>query len=195
MSARYGPGTALVVVDVQNDFADPAGSLYVGAGEEVVEAANAHVDAARSAGSPIYYTMDWHPPATPHFDTDGGIWPVHCVAGSWGAQLHPRLMTGGEVVRKGSGGEDGYSGFAVRDPGSGATTPTELEEMLRTAGIDRIVVVGLAGDYCVKETALDASALLFDTTVDWSAVRCVNRRPGDDAAARSEMAARGVKLI
>ncbi|MGH3369810.1 MAG: cysteine hydrolase family protein, partial [Nocardioidaceae bacterium] len=87
MSRSYGPGTALVVVDVQNDFADPAGSLYVRGGEQVVQAVNAEVEAARAAASPVVYTQDWHPPETPHFEKDGGKWPVHCVMGTWGAEL------------------------------------------------------------------------------------------------------------
>ena len=103
----YDRLTALVVVDVQNDFADPAGSLYVGGGEQVVPFANAEVERALEAGATIVYTQDWHPPTTPHFEKDGGIWPVHCVQGTWGADLHPDLRVEGPVVRKGSGGEDG----------------------------------------------------------------------------------------
>ena len=89
------------------------------------------------AGSPVVYTQDWHPPSTPHFAKDGGIWPVHCVADTWGAQLHPDLVVRGPVVRKGTGGEDGYSGFSMRDPETGETSPTELDGLLREAGAER----------------------------------------------------------
>jgi len=112
----YDVRTALIVVDVQNDFADPAGSLYVRGGEEIVPPVNAQIDEALAAGALVAYTQDWHPPTTPHFQKDGGIWPVHCVAGTWGAELHADLHVEGPIVKKGSGGEDGYSGFSVRDP-------------------------------------------------------------------------------
>ncbi|MFI5254221.1 MAG: isochorismatase family protein, partial [Candidatus Limnocylindrales bacterium] len=128
---RYGRRTALLVVDVQNDFADPAGSLSVAGGEAVVGAASAEVAAALRAGSPVVYTQDWHPPSTPHFAKDGGIWPVHCVAGTWGAEFHPGLAVAGPVIRKGSHGEDGYSGFTMRDPLTGETVPTGLDATLR----------------------------------------------------------------
>src|SRR3972149_6496683 len=131
---RYDPTTALVVVDVQNDFADLAGSLSVRGGEAVVAAANAEIAAARAAGALVVYTQDWHPESTPHFAKDGGVWPVHCLAGSWGAALHPALDVGGPVVRKGSAGAVGHSGFTMRDPGTGATLPTEPDALLRGRG-------------------------------------------------------------
>lgn len=117
---RFGPAAALIVVDVQNDFADPRGSLYVQGGELVVAQANAQIGAFRAAAGPVIYTQDWHPAAPPHFHKDGGVWPAHCVARSWGAALHPSLEIAGDVVRKGTAGEDGYSGFTCRDPVSGA---------------------------------------------------------------------------
>ena len=144
---RYDPRTALIVVDVQNDFADPAGALSVAGGETIIPYVNAQVRAARAAGALVAYTQDWHPAHTPHFAQDGGIWPVHCVIDTWGAALHPALEVAGPVVRKGSNGEDGYSGFTMRDPVSGATVPTELEPILRARGIRRVVVCGLATDY------------------------------------------------
>jgi nicotinamidase/pyrazinamidase len=128
---RYDDRTALVVVDVQNDFAHPDGSLYVQGGEAVVEEVNAEVAAARAAGATVVYTQDWHPPDTAHFEKDGGVWPVHCVRETWGSELHPALDVHGPSVRKGVGGEDGYSGFTVRDPSTGEESPTELEGLLR----------------------------------------------------------------
>jgi hypothetical protein len=89
VTTRYDRSTALVVVDVQNDFADPAGSLYVRDGESVIDVANTEIEAARRARALIVYTMDWHPPSTPHFAKDGGIWPVHCVAETWGRTATP----------------------------------------------------------------------------------------------------------
>ena len=177
--AGYGPRTALVVVDVQNDFADPNGSLYVRGGEDVVARVNEAVDAARAGGSPVVYTADWHPESTPHFKRDGGIWPVHCVEGSWGAEFHPGLAVDGPVVKKGTGGEDGYSGFSVRDPETGETGPTELARILRERGVEAVVIAGLATDYCVKETALDALRMGFGTTVLTEAIAAVDLEPGD----------------
>ncbi|MGH9182289.1 MAG: isochorismatase family protein [Acidimicrobiales bacterium] len=190
----YDEHTALTVVDVQNDFADPAGSLYVTGGEAVVPVVNAEIGAARQAGALVVYTQDWHPAQTPHFASSGGVWPDHCVQGTWGAELHPDLAVEGPVVRKGSGGEDGYSGFSVRDPRSGATDDTELERLLRERGIERVVVAGLATDYCVKETALDAARRGFATTVLRPGIRAVDLEPGDGEAALAELADAGVTV-
>lgn len=180
---RYDPKTALIVVDVQNDFADSKGSLYVRGGEQVVARVNREIEEALSRGGLVVYTQDWHPESTPHFDTQGGLWPVHCVMGTWGSELHPDLDVRGEVVRKGSGGEDGYSGFTMRHPELGDEKATELGDLLRAEGIERVVVAGLATDYCVKETALDALRLGFDTIVLEDAVAAVNLEPGDDRRA------------
>src|SRR5205809_180437 len=121
MPARYDERTALLVVDVQNDFADPGGGLPVPGGEQIIDAVNREVDAASAAGALVVYTQDWHPASTPHFAKDGGTWPVHCVGDTWGAELHPkvRVVPDAPRVRKGTGGEDGYSGFTVRDPTTG----------------------------------------------------------------------------
>src|SRR4051794_39330519 len=170
--ARYQPGTALVVIDVQNDFADPAGSLLVPGAERVIPVINREAAAARERGALVVLTQDWHPASTPHFTKDGGDWPVHCVAETWGAELHPALESPAEtpVVRKGSNGEDGYSGFTMRDPRSGEHVPTMLAPLLQSAGVTDVVVIGLATDYCVKATALDALRLGFTTTVLTDAV-------------------------
>jgi nicotinamidase/pyrazinamidase len=191
---RYDDSTALLVVDVQNDFADPAGSLFVHGGPDVVDAANREIGRALRAGARVIYTQDWHPPSTPHFAKDGGTWPVHCVAGSNGAAFAPRLDVQGPVVRKGAGGEDGYSGFSVRDPTTGAAAGTELEGMLREAGVTGVVIVGLATDYCVKETALDAVRLGLAATVVGDAVRAVNVDPADGDRALDAMRAAGVRI-
>ena len=192
--ADYGPDTALIVVDVQNDFADPSGGLYVPGGEQVVPVVNAEVAAAQQAGATVVYTQDWHPESTPHFQRDGGTWPVHCVQGTWGAELHGELGVVGPVVRKGAGGEDGYSGFSVRDPVSGEESATQLGALLDEAGVQRLVVTGLAGDVCVKETALDGIRLGYQVTVPLTATRFVNLQPGDDARAIEELEAAGVTV-
>jgi nicotinamidase/pyrazinamidase len=177
--AEYGAKTALLVVDVQNDFADPGGSLYVNGGEEVVPVVNREIEKALAAGVLVVYTQDWHPSSTPHFQKDGGIWPVHCVQDTWGAAFHPELHVDGPVVRKGVGGEDGYSGFTVRDPSSGEARGTDLEPLLRERGIEALVVLGLATDYCVKETALDGMAKGFVVAVLRDGIRAVDLQPGD----------------
>ncbi len=191
---RYHRQAALIVVDVPNDFAHPDGSLYVRGGGMVVTAATGEVRRARAAGATVVYTQDWHPPSTPHFAKDGGLWPVHCVAGSWGAALHPRLLVEGEVVRKGTEGHDGYSGFSLRDPRSGRTTTTRLDDLLRRAGVRDVVIVGLATDYCVKETALDAARRGYRTAVLHRAVRAVEQAPGDGERAIAALRAAGVSL-
>jgi nicotinamidase/pyrazinamidase len=190
----YDRTTALLVVDVQNDFADPRGSLYVKAGEEVVPACNREIERAVAVGAPIFYTQDWHPASTPHFAKDGGIWPVHCVQGTWGAEFHPDLRVQGSVVRKGSNGEDGYSGFSMRDPTSGETIPTALAAMLQEAGVTRIVLAGLTTDYCVKETALDARRHGYPVTVIEDAIRAVNLEPADGALALEAIRAAGAQV-
>lgn len=191
----YAPDTALIVVDVQNDFADPGGSLYVPGGDtQVVPAVNRQISLALAAGASVFYTQDWHPERTPHFAIDGGIWPVHCVAGTAGADFHPDLRVEGPSVHKGARGEDGYSGFTMRDPVSGDEIPTGLASMIREAGCGRVVVVGLALDYCVKDTALDSAGEGFDTTVLLAATAAVNLNVGDGDAAVEQLLRAGVTV-
>jgi nicotinamidase/pyrazinamidase len=191
----YDDSTALIVVDVQNDFADPKGSLWVEGGSDVVPVINAEIDDILAAGGRVFYTQDWHPPVTPHFAKDGGIWPVHCVAGTWGAELHPDLRVVGPVVRKGVGGEDGYSGFTVRHPESGETSPTDLAGLLKAADVSHVLVAGLATDYCVLATALDALTHGYPTTVLAAGVRAVELQPGDGARAMAELREAGVQVV
>jgi nicotinamidase/pyrazinamidase len=131
---------------------------------------------------------------TPHFASSGGIWPDHCVQGTWGAELHPDLLVEGPIVRKGAEGEDGYSGFRGRDPVTGEEGPTALEGILRDAGARRVVIAGLATDYCVLETARHAVELGFEAEVVRAAVRAVDQQPGDGDAALDELRARGVEV-
>jgi len=193
---RYDPATALIVVDVQNDFADPGGSLSVAGGDAVVPTINAEIERAVEAGGIAVFTQDWHPESTPHFAKDGGIWPVHCVAETWGAFLHPDLAVPDDAprIRKGANGEDGYSGFTMRDATTGEEIPTALDRLLRDGAIERVVVVGLATDYCVKATALDAVRLGYETALLTDAIAAVDLNEGDGDAALEEMAAAGVGM-
>jgi nicotinamidase/pyrazinamidase len=192
----YRRGIALIVVDVQNDFADPRGSLSVRGGADVIGVINDEVAKAAAGGALLVCTQDWHPGHTPHFAKDGGVWPDHCVQGSWGAELHPALAIpdGTAIVRKGANGEDGYSGFTMRDPVTGESIPTMLEGLLHEAAVTDVVVAGLATDYCVKATALDAVRLGFATTVLTDAVAAVDLEPGDGDRALAELRAAGVRL-
>lgn len=195
MPVAYDAETALIVIDVQNDFADPQGNLYVTDGERVVEPINAEIAAARTAGAQVVYTQDYHPPETPHFDTHGGVWPVHCVQGTWGAQLHPDLDVDGPVIRKGTDGKDGYSGFSVRDPSSGEENATELDSLLSERGVRKLVVCGLAQDVCVRETVLDARRLGYDTAVLLEGTRPVDLEPGDGERAVEAMREAGAEVV
>ena len=190
----YGTTAALIVVDVQNDFADARGNLTVRGGDAIVPYVTGQVRSAREAGAFVAYTQDWHPEHTPHFAADGGTWPVHCVRDTWGAELHPDLLIAGPVIRKGSNGEDGYSGFTMRDPVTGATVPTGLERMLRIAGITSVAVCGLATDYCVLATVLDALLREFDTTLLADGIRAVDLKRGDGDRAIVAMVAAGARV-
>ncbi len=191
---RYDPRTALIVVDVQNDFADPKGSLSVAGGLATIPGVNRTAWSATRAGAFVAYTQDWHPAHTPHFAQDGGIWPVHCVGGAWGSEFHPALDVVGPSVHKGANGEDGYSGFTMRDPSTAEEIPTELHALLRVRQVQRVVVCGLATDYCVKATALDAVRLGYETTVLLDAIAAVDLAAGDGERAVAELRAAGVTL-
>jgi nicotinamidase/pyrazinamidase len=192
---KFTATTALLVIDVQNDFADPGGSLYVPRGEEVIPFINAQIAAAVEAGATVVYSQDWHPETTPHFAKDGGIWPVHCVAGTPGADFHPDLdvIEDAIFIKTGVGGEDGYSAFNVRDPVSGMESPTGLEQKLE--GLTTAVVLGLALDYCVKETALDAARIFEQTTVLADGTRAVDLAHGDGPRAVAALIDAGASVI
>jgi nicotinamidase/pyrazinamidase len=193
---RYDDRTAVLVIDVQNDFADPEGSLSVQGGAALIPQINAEVEMATAAGALVVATQDWHPGSTPHFQKDGGIWPVHCVGGTWGAELHPdlRLPDDAPRVRKGTNGEDGYSGFTMRDPVSGEETSTGLDALLKGRGIERVVVMGLATDYCVQATVLDAAELGYETAVLTDLCAPVNLRPDDGVRAEETMRDAGAQM-
>jgi nicotinamidase/pyrazinamidase len=176
---------ALIIVDYQNDFARPEGALSVPAGEEVAD----HINALARSGDYelVLATRDWHPPEHGSFTEHGGIWPVHCVQGTAGAELHPALDTEplDAIVDKGQDpGTEGYSAFDA----------TSLAETLRARGVDAVTVVGLATDYCVKNTALDALREGFAVRVDRAGIRGVDVQPGDSERALEELAAAGATV-
>ncbi len=193
-TSSNGGAEALIVVDMQNDFADPEGSLYVNGADRVIANVNREILKATAGGRFVVYTQDWHPETTPHFQKDGGVWPVHCVAESWGADFHPRVVVAGPSVHKGVDGNDGYSGFTTRDPQTGEQSSTELHDLLQERGVASVRVCGLALDYCVKETAADAVRLGYDVTVVTDATAPVDVNPGDGEAASEELVAAGVTL-
>ena len=172
---------ALLIVDFQNDFT-PGGALAVPQGDEIAGRINAL--AASGDYDLVVATRDWHPPDHGSFAEQGGPWPVHCVADTQGAQLHPALDQSrvDVIVDKGQDAStEGYSGFEG----------TRLGELLRERGITQVTVVGLATDYCVKNTALDALRAGFQVTVDTTAVRGVEVAPGDSERALAEVRAAG----
>jgi nicotinamidase/pyrazinamidase len=172
---------ALLIVDFQNDFT-PGGALGVDGGDEIAGRLNELAADARF--EVVVATRDWHPPDHGSFRAEGGIWPVHCVQGTPGAELHAGLDRErvDVVVDKGQDrNADGYSGFEA----------TLLEELLRARGVDHVTIGGIATDYCVKNTALDALALGFGVTVDRTAVRGVEVEPGDSERALDEIRAAG----
>lgn len=184
---------ALIIVDVQNDFC-PGGSLAVAGGDEVVPVLNRAIGKLAASGSPVFATRDWHPEKTSHFKIYGGVWPVHCVQGTAGAEFHPDLKLGKDVVVVSKGispDEDGYSGFQATDAAG-----TSLAELLRRRGIERIFVGGLATDYCVKHTVLDGLMEGFKVMLLADAIRAVDLNPRDGAIAINEMVRAGaVKIL
>ena len=145
--------SALVVVDVQIDFC-PGGSLAVPGGDAIIPVINRYIEIFRTKGIPVFATRDWHPPVTRHFREFGGLWPPHCVQGSVGARFHPALKLPDDVIVVSKGmdpGRDDYSSFRAT-----LETGSSLQEYLRNAGVTKLYICGLATDYCVRETSLDA---------------------------------------
>jgi nicotinamidase/pyrazinamidase len=183
--------TGLLVVDVQNDFC-PGGALAVRGGDRVIPPLNRYIDEAVAQGHPVYASRDWHPPVTRHFQAYGGEWPVHCVADSSGAAFHDdlRLPPSAIVITKGEDPDHpGYSAFHGRTPDG-----KPLLADLRARGVEHLMVGGLATDYCVKQSVLDALASGFQVTVLGDAVAGVDVAPGDSERALAEMRAAGAKV-
>ncbi len=183
---------ALLVVDVQNDFC-PGGALGVPQGDTIVPRVNRTIELFVRRGLPVLATRDWHPAVTKHFKAYGGAWPPHCVQGTKGARFHPKLGLPKDaiVLSKGMDPEqDSYSGFQALNSGG-----RDLESVIRDLGIDAIFVCGLATDYCVRATALDATRRGIRVWVVEDAVKGVDVKPGDSEAALREMRAAGVPFV
>ena len=191
MTLTPEPDSALVIVDVQNDFC-PGGSLAVAGGDEVVPIMNRYAEAFAAAGRLVIADRDYHPGRTTHFVQFGGAWPPHCVQGTYGAEYHPGLVLPPETVHvvKGMGAEeDAYSVFQGRD-----TTGRSFEALLVDHGIRKLYVGGLATDYCVKATVLDALKAGLEVVVVADGVRAVNVEPGDGDRAIEEMRRAGATI-
>lgn len=182
-----GRGDALLVVDVQEDFL-PGGALAVAEGDAVIPPLNEAIRAFSDAGLPIFVTRDWHPPDHCSFVQQGGLWPSHCVAGTRGAAFPGALRLSGSplVISKATDpAAEAYSAFAG----------TDLAELLSDQRVSRVFVGGLATDYCVLRTVLDARAVGLDAVVLDDAVRAVNVEPGDGDRAIARMRAAGVVFV
>ena len=183
--------SALLVVDVQNDFC-PDGALPVLDGDRVVPALNRRIQEALASGWPIYASRDWHPPVTRHFQEYGGEWPPHCVQNTAGAAFHKDLQLPDTaiVITKGEDPETaGYSAFEGHTPEG-----TALLAELRQRQIDHLYVGGLATDYCVKHSVLDARRASLDVTILRDTIAGVDVRPGDSVRAITEMEEAGAVL-
>jgi len=186
MSTRLDPHSALLIVDVQNDFC-PGGALPVADGDQVVQVLNRWIAEARAGGARVYASRDWHPPGHGSFRAQGGPWPSHCVQNTSGAEIRRdlRLPPNAFVVDKGMHEErDNYSAF----------DGTGLAQRLRADGVERIWVGGLAQDYCVLYTVLDGLAKGFEVHVLRSATRPVETQPGDGERALEKMRAGGALI-
>jgi nicotinamidase/pyrazinamidase len=187
----FRAGDGLLMVDPQNDFC-PGGSLAVAEGDAVMPVLSTWAEAAERAGIPIFVSRDWHPQRTIHFQEYGGVWPPHCVMNTPGAEFHAdlRLPASARIVSKGMGEtEDAYSAFQARDE-----TGKPLKTLLDDSGIRHVFVGGLATDYCVKSTALDALQQGFKVTLIPDAIRAVNLNATDGQLAMADMQAAGVDL-
>lgn len=183
---------ALIVVDVQNDFC-PGGALAVPQGDRVIPVLNGYLERAAAADMPIYASRDWHPRRTTHFAEFGGKWPVHCVQETPGAAFHPalKLPASATIVTKGtSDRDDGYSAFEGTLPDG-----RDLATALHDQGVTRVYVGGLATDYCVRATVLDALRNGFEAYLLRDAALGVEVQPGDSARAEAEMQLEGACVM
>ena len=180
------PKQALIVVDVQNDFC-PGGTLAVSQGDEVIEPLNKLIDEFLERGAPVYKSRDWHPATTKHFKKHGGEWEEHCVQNTHGAEFHPALRDDPRitVISKGLGDTDCYSAF----------DETDLDAQLHKQNVEEVVVGGLATDYCVKRTVLDALKNGYKVKAVADAMRAVDRQRGDGERAIEEMRNAGADIV
>ena len=187
-----GKNSALLIVDMQNDFC-PGGSLAVAGSDEVVPLINRYQELFKKSGAAIIASRDWHPPKTSHFKKFGGIWPEHCVQGGFGAAFRAGLHLTPDILifSKGMDPErDDYSALQARDERG-----ESLTDFLRKMDIRELYLCGLATDYCVLQTALEGIRSGFSVTILVDAVRGVDLKPGDSARALDEMRAAGAEMI
>ena len=189
--APSGGGVAVLAVDVQRDFC-AGGALAVPDGDQVVPALNRLLDQARRGGRRVYATRDWHPPDSHHFVTGGGRWPVHCVAGTEGARFHRNLQLPEDVIVVSKGTEPNADGYSAFDGRLADGTPLDADLIRR--GITRLLVGGLATDYCVQASVLDALRWGAHVTLLTDAIAAVDLEPGDGARAVEAMRAAGAEL-
>lgn len=180
--------SALLLVDVQNDFC-PGGTLAVPGGDRVIEPLDRAAASFTAAGLPVLASRDWHPPVTSHFSGYGGVWPPHCVQGTIGADFNSSLHLPASVliISKGAAPDsDSYSAFdGQSDEG------LALADILTKLNVSRLYVGGLATDYCVRSTVLDALQHGFEVTVLLDAVAGVDINSGDSERALGEMGSSG----
>ena len=183
---------ALLVVDIQNDFC-PGGALGISAGDKIIPVINKYIKIFSQNKLPIFFSRDWHPKKTVHFKKFGGDWPVHCVENTKGSNFHPKLKIPPEAIILSKGidpQEDSYSAFQARD-----ACGQSLGRLLKIFGVEEIYIAGLATDYCVKYSALDALKNGFKVTVLKDAVKGVNIQPGDSQEALEQITGMGAKEI
>ena len=186
------PKKALLIVDVQNDFC-PGGTLAVPEGGRIISILNKYIKIFSKEKLPIFASRDWHPKQTKHFKKFGGAWPKHCVQNTRGARFHPHLKLPNvtTILSKGMDPDkDSYSAFEAVD-----SNGTELSKLLKILGIGELFVGGLATDYCVKSSALDALKFGFKVNLLTDAIRGVNIKPKDSEDAIEEMVGRGAKKM
>jgi nicotinamidase/pyrazinamidase len=183
---------ALLIVDVQNDFC-PGGALAIRDGDRVIAPLNAAAQLFSAASLPILASRDWHPPQTPHFRDFGGTWPIHCVAGTTGAAFHPDLRLPPETIILAKGSDPALDGYSAFEGVSADGVP--LAEFLVQLGVQRLYIGGLATDYCILATTLEARQRGLAVTVLSDAIAGVELAPGDVARALARIAEAGTQLV
>jgi nicotinamidase/pyrazinamidase len=192
MSGILGYKKALLIVDVQNDFC-PGGALAVPEGDKIIPILNKYIETFLKNKLPIFASRDWHPRQTKHFKQFGGLWPEHCVQNTRGAEFHPKLKLTKEAIILSKGmdpREDSYSAFQAAD-----NNGTDFLNLLRSSGIKELFVGGLATDYCVKWTVLDALKSGLEVKLLTDVIRGVNLKPKDSEEAIAEMVSQGARKI
>ncbi len=183
---------ALLIVDVQNDFC-PGGALGIKDGDEIIPAINKYIKIFAAKKLPIFASRDWHPKKTTHFKKFGGVWPVHCVQGTKGAEFHPKLKLPKEAILLYKGmdpGKDSYSAFQAQTQNG-----MSLANLLKILDMKELYIAGLATDYCVKFTTHDAIRQGFKVKILLDAIKGVNLKPNDSENVIREMVKIGAKKI